>query len=152
MSSKGLNKFLAQSGLCSRRRAQSLVLNGRVTVNGELCESPASRIGVDDRVEVDGVKVRPQRDDEVRLWLYHKPRGLISTHRDPQNRRTLFETLPTGMPRVNSVGRLDMDSEGLMLLTNSSALERRLELPSSSFVRRYRAELNTGNRGVTSEV
>ncbi len=149
---KHLGKWISQSGLCSRRRAQSLILNGRVTLNGEACTAPATRVSMTDRVEVNGLLIRPQLDTDVRLWRYHKPRGLISTHKDPEGRRTIYENLPAHVPRVNSVGRLDMESEGLMLLTNSTKLERQLELPGNEFERRYRATLNTGERSVTSQM
>lgn len=145
-------KFISKSGLCSRRKAQNLVLHGRVSVNGELCKNPAVRVAEHDKVEVNGTLVQPQMEDEVRLWRYHKPRGLICTHHDPKGRPTLYESLPPQLPFVKSIGRLDVESEGLILLTNSSQLAHKMELPTNHYVRRYWVELSTGDRGVTNQV
>jgi 23S rRNA pseudouridine2605 synthase len=129
-------KAMARAGLCSRRDAERWIEAGRVTVNGELLKSPARDVGPSDTVLVDG-KPLPAADP-VRLWRYHKTRGAVTTHRDPEGRPTVFEKLPPEMPRVMSVGRLDLNTEGLLLLTNDGALARHLELPSTGWLRRYR--------------
>jgi 23S rRNA pseudouridine2605 synthase len=129
-------KALARAGLCSRREAERWVEDGRVSVNGVNLESPAFNVGPHDRISVDG---RPVDAPEApRLWRYHKPDGLVTTHSDPQGRETVFEHLPEDLPRVISVGRLDLSSEGLLLLTNDGGLARSLELPSTGWLRRYR--------------
>jgi len=129
-------KALARAGLCSRREAERWIEEGRVRVNGKKIASPALDVGPSDRIEVDG---KPLPDAEpVRLWRYHKPRGLVTTHRDPEGRPTVFEKLPPEMPRVVSIGRLDLNTEGLLLLTNDGALARHLELPATGWMRRYR--------------
>src|SRR5690606_664367 len=130
-------KFLARAGVCSRRDAEKLIAEGRVKLNGKVLDTPAVKVTAADRVLVDG---RPIGAPEAsRLWRYHKPSGLVTTHRDPAGRPTVFEHLPKSMPRVISVGRLDLTSEGLLLLTNDGELARRLELPSNGWIRRYRA-------------
>ncbi len=129
-------KAMARAGLCSRRDAERWVEAGRVSVNGELLKSPARDVGPSDRILVDG-KPLPTAEP-VRLWRYHKPRGLVTTHRDPEGRPTVFEKLPPEMPRVMSIGRLDLNTEGLLLLTNDGALARHMELPSTGWLRRYR--------------
>jgi 23S rRNA pseudouridine2605 synthase len=129
-------KAMARAGLCSRRDAERWIEAGRVTVNGALLKSPARDVGPSDKVLVDG-KPLPTAEP-VRLWRYHKPRGLVTTHRDPEGRPTVFEKLPPEMPRVMSIGRLDLNTEGLLLLTNDGALARQLELPSTGWLRRYR--------------
>jgi 23S rRNA pseudouridine2605 synthase len=129
-------KAMARAGLCSRRDAERWIEAGRVSVNGELLKSPARDVGPSDRVLVDG-KPLPTAEP-VRLWRYHKPRGLVTTHRDPEGRPTVFEKLPPEMPRVVSIGRLDLNTEGLLLLTNDGALARHMELPSTGWLRRYR--------------
>lgn len=129
-------KVLARAGIASRRDAERMIEAGRVSLNGERITSPALNIGPKDRVEVDGKPI--PAFERRRLWLYHKPRGLIVSHRDPGNRPTVFEHLPAGMPRVVSVGRLDFNSEGLLLLTNDGAVARELELPKTGWLRRYR--------------
>jgi 23S rRNA pseudouridine2605 synthase len=133
-------KVIARAGVCSRREAELLVAQGRVKVNGEVIRSPATKIASDDRVEVDG-RALP-RSERTRLWRYHKPPGLIVSHRDPQGRRTVFEALPEHLPRVLSIGRLDLNTEGLLLLTNDGELERKLELPATGWVRRYRVRVH----------
>lgn len=129
-------KALARAGLCSRREAERWIEGGRVSVNGEVLKTPARDVSPLDRVEVDG-KPLPT-PDPPRLWRYHKPRGRVTSHRDPQGRPTVFEALPEEMPRVISVGRLDFNTEGLLLLTNDGALARHLELPATGWLRRYR--------------
>lgn len=129
-------KFLARAGIASRRDAEKLVEAGRVKVNGKTLSSPAFNVMDTDKVEYDG-KVLAK--EPPRLWRYHKPTGLLTTHKDPEGRPTVFENLPKDLPRVMSVGRLDMNSEGLLLLTNDGDLARALELPKTGFLRRYRA-------------
>jgi len=129
-------KALARAGLCSRREAERWIETGRVSVNGEVLKSPARDVQPSDRIVVDG-KALPA-PEPPRLWRYHKPRGLVTTHSDPQGRPTVFDALPDHMPRVISVGRLDFNTEGLLLLTNDGALARHLELPATGWLRRYR--------------
>ncbi len=129
-------KWLARAGVASRRDAEKLVEEGVVRLNGAKVEHPATFVAPDDIVQVRGKVV--DAPDRTRLWRYHKPDGLVTTHRDPEGRPTVFEKLPTVLPRVVSVGRLDLNSEGLLLLTNDGALARRLELPSNGWIRRYR--------------
>ena len=133
-------KVLARAGVASRRDAEAMITEGRVMVNGKRIDSPALNVGPADRIVVDG-KPLPEKEP-VRLWLYHKPLGLVTTARDEQGRPTVFDNLPEGMPRVMSVGRLDLNSEGLLLLTNDGDLKRKLELPATGWVRRYRARVN----------
>lgn len=129
-------KALARAGLCSRREAERWIEEGRISVNGVVLESPAFNVTAQDRIAVDG---RPVDSPEpTRLWRYHKPDGLVTTHKDPQGRETVFDHLPEDLPRVISVGRLDLSSEGLLLLTNDGGLARSLELPSTGWLRRYR--------------
>lgn len=134
--SERIAKVLARAGLCSRRDAEQWIAAGRVTLNGNVLSTPAVLVGTDDRVAVDG-KPLPLRE-RTRLWLFHKPRGLVTTTRDATRRRTVFEALPPELPRVVSVGRLDINTEGLLLLTNDGGLARILELPSTGWLRRYR--------------
>ncbi len=129
-------KAIARAGLCSRREAERWIAEGRVAVNGETQRTPARDVTVSDKIVVDS-KPLPAREP-ARLWRYHKPRGLVTTHRDPQQRPTVFQNLPPHLPRVVSVGRLDFNTEGLLLLTNDGALARHLELPSTGWLRRYR--------------
>jgi 23S rRNA pseudouridine2605 synthase len=132
-------KFLARAGVASRRDAERLIAEGRVKLNGKPVTTPATFVQPADRLSVDGKPVAaPER---TRLFRYHKPEGLVTTHRDPEGRATVFEKLPPGLPRVVSVGRLDITSEGLLLLTNDGALARRLELPSNGWIRRYRVRV-----------
>ncbi len=130
-------KVLARAGVASRREVERLIAAGRVSVNGAPLTTPAVKVSPTDRVTLDGRPV--QAAEPTRLFRYHKPPGLVTTHRDPQGRPTVFEALPKQLPRLISVGRLDLNSEGLLLLTNDGELARRLELPSSGLVRRYRA-------------
>jgi len=129
-------KAIAQAGLCSRRDAETWIAAGRVAVNGEVLTSPARVVTQADRITVDG-KPLPERQD-TRLWRYNKPRGLVTSHKDPRGRKTVFDALPPDLPRVISVGRLDINTEGLLLLTTDGALARHLELPDTGWLRRYR--------------
>lgn len=129
-------KAIARAGLCSRRDAERWITDGRVVVNGVTITSPALDVAPDDAIVVDG-KPLPSAEP-AQLWRYHKPRGLVTTHRDPQGRPTVFDNLPADLPRVISVGRLDFNTEGLLLLTTDGALARHIELPSTGWLRRYR--------------
>ena len=149
-------KVMARAGLCSRRDAERWIAEGRVMVNGAVLGSPAVNVGHNDDIRVDGQPLpEPER---ARLWRYHKPTGLVTTHRDEKGRSTVFSALPESLPRLVSVGRLDLNSEGLLLLTNDGGLARRLELPATGWVRRYRIRvhgavdperLKTLGRGIT---
>jgi 23S rRNA pseudouridine2605 synthase len=130
-------KFLARAGVCSRRDAERLIDDGRVKLNGTVLDTPAVKVTAKDKVQVDGRVIGAA--EPTRLWRYHKPSGLVTTHRDPAGRATVFQNLPPDMPRVVSVGRLDLTSEGLLLLTNDGELARKLELPANGWLRRYRA-------------
>jgi 23S rRNA pseudouridine2605 synthase len=129
-------KVMARAGLCSRREAEGWITAGRVSVNGTKITSPALNIASSDTVVVDG-KPLPGAE-RTRLFLYHKPGGLVTTSADPQGRPTIFDALPKDLPRLISVGRLDLATEGLLLLTNDGGLARTLELPSTAWLRRYR--------------
>jgi len=132
-------KRLARAGLCSRREAERWIAEERVAVDGKVLTSPAVTVTEDSLVTVDGKPIPgPAR---ARLWRYHKPKGLLCTAHDPRGRPTIFERLPPGLPRLLSVGRLDLASEGLLLLTNDGELKRHLELPATGWVRRYRARV-----------
>ena len=133
-------KRLARAGICSRRDAEKLIAAGKVAVNGRVLDTPAVLVKPGDRVVVDG-QVVPE-PEKARVWRYHKPAGLVTTHRDPQGRTTVFERLPADLPRVISVGRLDLNSEGLLLLTNDGDLARSLELPAAGWIRRYRVRVH----------
>lgn len=132
-------KWLARSGVASRRDVERMIEERRIALNGEVVTHPATFVTATDVVQVNGKPV--EGPDRTRLWRYHKPDGLVTTHRDPEGRPTVFDSLPEGMPRVVSVGRLDLNSEGLLLLTNDGALARRLELPSNGWLRRYRVRV-----------
>ena len=129
-------KAMARAGLCSRREAERWIAEGRVSVNGQVLATPAVEVKPKDRILVDG---RPLPVAEpARLWRYNKPKGVVTTHNDPQGRPTVFDSLPPDLPRVISVGRLDFNTEGLILLTNDGELARHLELPATGWLRRYR--------------
>jgi len=129
-------KVIARAGLCSRREAEAWIADGRVKLNGRVLDTPAITVKADDTVEVDGQPL-PERD-RTRLWLFHKPRGTVTTTYDPEGRSTVFSILPEDLPRVMTIGRLDINTEGLLLLTNDGGLARMLELPSTGWLRRYR--------------
>lgn len=132
-------KVIARAGVCSRRDAERLIAEGRVTLAGKKVTSPALNVPPDAPITVDGRLVPAAAP--TRLWRYHKPAGLVTSHRDPEGRPTVFERLPLALPRVVSVGRLDINSEGLLLLTNDGELARQLELPAQGWVRRYRVRM-----------
>ena len=133
-------KLLARAGLCSRRDAERWIAAGRVSVDGRVLTTPAVTVTAANDVRVDGAPL--PTPDRPRLWRYHKPVGLVTTHHDEKGRPTVFDALPKELPRVISVGRLDLNSEGLLLLTNDGALARRLELPATGWLRRYKVRVH----------
>lgn len=133
-------KKMARAGLCSRRDAERWIEAGRVCVNGRTIDSPALNVFGSDEVKVDGKVL--EKKEKTRLFLYHKPSGLVTSHKDDRGRETVFDALPAGLPRVVSVGRLDLNTEGLLLLTNDGALSRYLELPSTGWSRKYRVRVH----------
>ena len=134
--SERIAKRIARAGICSRREAEARIADGRVSVNGKTITSPALNVSSGDRIIIDS-KPLPTREP-AKLWRYYKPRGLVVSARDEKNRETIFDRLPSNLPRLISVGRLDMDSEGLLLLTNDGDLARHLELPATGWSRKYR--------------
>jgi len=151
-------KLLARSGVGSRRDVERLIAEGRIALNGHTLTTPAVKVEPGDILTFDGEVVG--EPEPARLFRYHKPVGLVTTHKDPAGRPTVFDALPDGLPRLISVGRLDLNSEGLLLLTNDGGLARALEMPSSAVVRRYRArahgrttqeKLDTLKHGITVE-
>lgn len=149
-------KRIARSGLCSRRDAERMIAEGRVKLNGRVLASPGITVKSADRIEVDGEILAGR--ERTRLWLFNKPKGLVTTNRDPQGRPTIFSALPPDLPRVVTIGRLDINTEGLLLLTNDGGLARVLELPATGWLRRYRVRahgeitqdvLDSLRRGVT---
>jgi 23S rRNA pseudouridine2605 synthase len=157
-SGERIAKVLARAGLASRRGSEEMVLQGRVTVNGRVINSPALDVTASDAIAVDGKPLPPR--ERTRLFLYHKPRGLMTTHADPEARPTVFDHLPDHLPRLISIGRLDFNTEGLLLLTNDGGLARELELPETGWLRRYRvrahgevtqAQLDELKRGIEIE-
>ncbi len=151
-------KRLSRAGVCSRRDAEKLIAEGRVTLNGTKLTTPATLVTDSDLIVVDGKAVA--QPEAARLFRYHKPRGLVTTHRDERGRQTIFDELPAGLPRLITVGRLDLTSEGLLLLTNDGGMARHLELPATGWVRRYRvrafgrvdeAALDRLKKGITIE-
>lgn len=134
-------KVLSRAGVASRRDAERMIAAGRVSVNGEVLSSPALNVTGRDRIEVDGKQIAEKEPE--RIWLYHKPVGRVTTHRDEKDRSTIFDDLPDDMPKhVLTVGRLDLNSEGLLLLTNDGEVKRKLELPSTGWVRKYKVRVN----------
>lgn len=139
-----LSKFLSGQGLCSRREVEKLILEQRITVNGKTILSPVCFVSLEDRIEVDGEKLKLQKKERPRLWRFHKPKGYICTDKDPEGRPTIYDYLEShyrNIPRVISVGRLDLNSEGLLLLTDSGNLSRHLELPSTGWTRTYKVRV-----------
>ncbi|MBU2992706.1 pseudouridine synthase [Octadecabacter sp. 1_MG-2023] len=132
-------KVLARAGIASRREAEKIIEAGRVTVNGKTILTPALNVTGRDRIVVDGKELA--EPEAPRIWIYHKPAGLVTTERDEKGRDTVFDALPKDMPRVMSVGRLDINSEGLLLLTNDGDLKRTMELPATGWLRRYRVRI-----------
>ncbi|QHQ34035.1 pseudouridine synthase [Algicella marina] len=156
MEQERIAKRIARAGLASRREAERLIGEGRVSVNGKRIDSPALNVSEKDVITVNGKPLAAK--EPVRMWRYHKPAGLVTTTADEKGRATIFDRLPEEMPRVMSVGRLDLNSEGLLLLTNDGDLKRRLELPATGWVRKYRVrakgvpkdeDLEPLRRGVT---
>ncbi|MAH85552.1 MAG: pseudouridine synthase [Rhodospirillaceae bacterium TMED8] len=133
-------KLMARAGLCSRREAERWIDAGRVNINGKTLDTPAITVSVQDLIVVDGKPL--QQAEQTRLWRYHKPAGLVTSHKDERGRDTVFSKLPEEIPRVVSVGRLDLTSEGLLLLTNDGELARNLELPTTGWARRYRVRVH----------
>ncbi len=131
-----ISKVMARAGVASRRDIERMIMDGRVTLNGKLLDTPVVNVTLEDKIEVDGVPIRGI--ERTRLWLYHKPPGLVTTNSDPEGRPTVFDNLPEELPRVMSIGRLDINTEGLLLLTNDGGLARALELPTTGWLRRYR--------------
>jgi 23S rRNA pseudouridine2605 synthase len=135
-SGERIAKVVSRAGLASRRDAEEWIVQGRVTVNGRVINSPALDVTANDVITVDGKPLPPR--ERTRLFMFHKPRGLMTTHADPEGRPTVFDNLPEGLPRLISIGRLDFNTEGLLLLTNDGGLARVLELPDTGWLRRYR--------------
>ena len=133
-------KVLARAGIASRREAERMIEAGRVSVNGAVITRAALNVTSADKITVDGKPLG--EPDAPRMWLYHKPTGLVTTTRDEQGRPTIYDDLPEDLPRVMSVGRLDLNSEGLLLLTNDGGIKRKLELPSTGWLRKYRVRVN----------
>jgi 23S rRNA pseudouridine2605 synthase len=133
-------KVMARAGVASRREAERMIEAGRVAVNGKPITSPALNVTPADKIEIDGKEL--SAPEPPRLWLYHKPSGLVTTTKDEKGRKTIFDALPDELPRVMTIGRLDLTSEGLLLLTNDGDVKRRLELPSTGWLRRYRVRIN----------
>lgn len=132
-------KWLARAGVASRREVEKLIIEGKIFLNDQPVTHPATFITDQDKVSVNGNVINTP--EGTRLWRYHKPAGLITTHKDPEGRPTVFDSLPADLPRVISIGRLDLNSEGLLLLTNDGTLARKLELPSQHWIRRYRVRV-----------
>ena len=140
-----LSKKIARSGFSSRREAEKYIESGRVKVNGVIIKELSFQVGINDQIYIDGRRIN--KEGKTRLWKFHKPKGLITSHKDEKSRQTIFQILPKNLPRLITVGRLDLNSEGLLLLTNDGDLKRKLELPSSKIVRSYRVRA----KGVANE-
>ena len=156
--SERIAKVIARAGLCSRREAENWIQNGRVKLNGKELSTPATLVTSADKILVDGNLI--PNIEPTRLWIFHKPRGTITTNKDPEGRSTVFSRLPKYLPRVISVGRLDFNTEGLLLLTNDGGLARLLELPSTGWLRQYKvraygridqARLDTLKEGISMD-
>lgn len=142
-------KYLARAGVASRREVERMIEAGRIKLNGKVLDTPAVKVSDADKILVDG-KAPPEREI-ARVWRYYKPNGLVTSERDEKGRKTVFDSLPDDMPRVLSIGRLDINSEGLLLLTNDGALKRKLELPSTGWLRRYRVRVKGNPDDATLE-
>ena len=140
-----LSKKIARSGFSSRREAEKYIESGRVKVNGVIIKELSFQVGINDQIHIDGRRIN--KEGKTRLWKFHKPKGLITSHKDEKSRQTIFQILPKNLPRLITVGRLDLNSEGLLLLTNDGDLKRKLELPSSKILRSYRVRA----KGVANE-
>ncbi|MEM7243118.1 MAG: pseudouridine synthase [Pseudomonadota bacterium] len=140
MEPERIAKYLARLGVASRRGVEDMIANGRITLNGKILETPAIKVTDKDRILVDGNP--PPERERIRMWRFYKPVGLVTTARDEKGRETIFDHLPPSLPRVMTIGRLDINSEGLLLLTNDGELKRKLELPSTGWTRRYRVRVN----------
>ena len=139
MTKSRIAKVIARSGLCSRRDAERMIFEGRVQLNGKILITPAMTVEDPYGILADG---KPLREEDVpRLWMYHKPKGLVTTHKDPEGRPTVFGVLSKELPRVLSIGRLDLNSEGLLLLTNDGGISRHLESPKTAWARVYRVRV-----------
>jgi 23S rRNA pseudouridine2605 synthase len=132
-------KFLSRAGVASRREVERMIEAGRITLNGQPLTTPAVKVSEKDDITVDGKPIAEKQP--AKLWLYNKPLGLVTSDRDEKGRKTVYDALPDTLPRVMSVGRLDLNSEGLLLLTNDGELKRKLELPSTGWVRKYRVRV-----------
>ena len=139
-SGERIARRLARAGVSSRRDAEAMIAAGRITLNGKVLDSPAVNVGANDRIEIDGKPIPAV--ERTRLFLFHKPAGVVTTSRDPEGRKTVFDVLPDGLPRLMTVGRLDINTEGLLLLTNDGGLSRVLELPATGWLRRYRVRVH----------
>ncbi len=133
-------KFLARAGVASRREVERMIADGRITLNGKVLDTPAVKVTEADKIIVDGKPVGAP--EKLRVWRYYKPNGLVTSDSDEKGRRTIFDALPDTLPRVMTIGRLDLNSEGLLLLTNDGELKRKLELPATGWVRKYRVRVN----------
>ena len=133
-------KVLSRAGLCSRREAELWISEGKVKINNILIDTPATKVSQDDKILVNNIEV--PKPPKTRIWRFHKPKGCLVTNHDPKGRTTIFDFLPKSLPRVISVGRLDYESEGLILLTNNGETSRKLELPSTGWLRRYKVRVH----------
>ena len=149
--SERIAKYIAGTGHCSRRAAEALILEGRVRLNNVPVTTPVTFVEDQDKVTVDGKSLAP-RNQRTRLWLYYKPKGLVTTHQDPEGRPTVFASLPKSLPRVVSVGRLDLNSEGLLLLTNDGHLARYIELPKTGWPRSYHVRVRGNINNLPFEI
>jgi 23S rRNA pseudouridine2605 synthase len=132
-------KVIARAGWCSRREAEKLIEAGKVAVNSKVITTPAIKVSEEDLIKIDGTALKAK--EKTRVWALHKPRGVVTTNKDPQGRQTVFDILPKNIPRVISIGRLDINTEGLLLFTNDGEFSRYMELPSSEVIRRYRVKV-----------
>ena len=133
-------KVLSRAGLCSRREAERWISEGKVKINNILIDTPAIKVSKDDKILVNNIEI--PEPPKIRIWRFHKPKGCLVTNYDPKGRTTIFDILPKSLPRVISVGRLDYESEGLILLTNDGETSRKLELPSTGWLRRYKVRVH----------